>query len=82
MAASISIIPDYIIENLELYHNSLIGRKLLMQYGEDQIINECANRGYQVKITVYTPIELAVIKRRTGKKSKYPVGNSYVLELI
>lgn len=77
-----SLLPAYIYVNLAEYKKTIIGRKYLIQYGVQGIIDECALKGYRVRITTIDHSGFSVVKKRASKPCKYPATNTYVLEIV
>lgn len=76
------VLPNYIYFNLAEYKNAVIARKYLIQYGSEQIIEECKNKGYCVKLVRVSHTRMSVVNRRATKQPKYPVDDSYILEIV
>lgn len=70
---------DYVYSLLNENNNAVISRENLMKYGEEQIIAECIKRGFHVYLRVSEPYT-SEAKKKQGKKSKYPIENTYIIE--
>lgn len=76
------LLPQYIFWNLREYKNSLIGRKYLIRYGSQRIVDECAAKGYKVKLVVIPHDDFSIVRKRVVDKSgEYPCTNTYVLQV-
>ncbi len=77
-----NLLPAYVFVNLAEYKKTIIGRKYLIQYGVQRIIEECASKGYSVKITTIDHSGFSIVRKSAGKPCEYPTTNTYVLEII
>lgn len=66
-----TIIPIYTLINLEKFDNTLIHRKYVVKYGEDELRSIFKKYGFEVKLVIYCEQESI---------AKYPKGANYILE--
>lgn len=77
------LLPAYVFEYLKIYQNTIVDRKLLMKYGVKAIVEECKKKGYDVRLTINTPLEISTLHtHKKRKQAQFPSENTYILEVI
>ena len=69
-----SLIPEWVYKNLDLYGNSLISRKRVVEMTKTGLLNELKYHGYDCSMNI-------IMEAGKASKSEYPVDANYILEL-
>lgn len=66
-------IPVYTLKQLERTHNVLIPRKVVVKYGESELLKIYKDNGYKVRLQIV---------RYKASNAKYPMDASYIIEKV